>query len=163
MTTTEPTVIERSEQPYASIVRNVTMAQMAEVLVPTHGQVFQWLGAQGIQPAGAPIWKYNVIDMDAELEIEVGVPIDALVDGSGEVATGVLPAGRYASLRHTGHPDELMGATATLLDWAKQQGLTFDVSAEGRWAARLEIYETDPDEQPDMSKWETQLAFRLAD
>lgn len=35
-----------------------------------------------------------------------------------------------------------------------QQNLAFDVKhAEGgdRWAARLEIYETDPD--PDMSKW----------
>ena len=26
-----------------------------------------------------------------------------------------------------------------------------------------EIYLTDPGEQPDLSKWETQLAFRLAD
>jgi len=28
---------------------------------------------------------------------------------------------------------------------------------------RLEIYLTDPSVEPDMSKWETQLAFRLAD
>jgi hypothetical protein len=42
--------------------------------------------------------------------------------------------------------------------------VAFDVKhAEGgaRWAARLEIYETDPD--PDMSKWTTQLLFRLSD
>jgi hypothetical protein len=32
---------------------------------------------------------------------------------------------------------------------------------EERWAARLEIYETDPD--PDLSKWTTQLLFRLSD
>jgi hypothetical protein len=30
-------------------------------------------------------------------------------------------------------------------------------------ACRLEIYLTDPGKQPDMDKWETQLAFRLAD
>lgn len=27
---------------------------------------------------------------------------------------------------------------------------------------RLEIYLTDPDEEPDMTKWPTQLMFRLA-
>jgi hypothetical protein len=31
-----------------------------------------------------------------------------------------------------------------------------------RWSCRLEIYLTDPSQEPDMNKWETQLAFRLA-
>jgi hypothetical protein len=31
------------------------------------------------------------------------------------------------------------------------------------WAARLQIHETDPAVEPDMTKWITQLAFRLAD
>ena len=32
-----------------------------------------------------------------------------------------------------------------------------------RWACRLETYLTDPRQEPDMSKWVTQLAFSLAD
>jgi hypothetical protein len=32
-----------------------------------------------------------------------------------------------------------------------------------RWGCCLEIYLTDPGQEPDMSKWQTQLAFRLAD
>jgi len=32
-----------------------------------------------------------------------------------------------------------------------------------RWGCRLETYLTDPSEEPDMNKWETQLAFRLAE
>jgi hypothetical protein len=35
--------------------------------------------------------------------------------------------------------------------------------AGDRWASRLEFYLTDPREEPDISKWVTQLAFRLAD
>jgi len=31
-----------------------------------------------------------------------------------------------------------------------------------RWAARLEIHETDAADEPDMTKWTTQLAFRLS-
>jgi len=32
-----------------------------------------------------------------------------------------------------------------------------------RWGSRLEIYLTDPAKKPDLSKWVTQLAIRLAD
>ena len=161
----EAHVIERSAQPYVAIKSQVTMRTLGAVLPGLHPRVFAWLGQRGISPAGAPFWKYNVIDMDRGLEVEVGVPVAAVVDGDGQVLAGVLAAGRYASLRYTGHPDGLMGATAHLLEWAAQQNLTWDVSqaADGeRWAARLEIYETDPADEPDMTKWTTQLAFRLA-
>jgi effector-binding domain-containing protein len=78
---------------------------------------------------------------------------------------GVLPAGRYATLTHIGHPAGLIGVTKVLLDWAAGQDLKWDVApGDGgeRWGSRLEIYLTDPDREPDMSKWATQLAFRLA-
>ena len=58
-----------------------------------------------------------------------------------------------------------MEVTGALLDWAAEQGLTWDMSPADdgeRWGGRLEIYLTDPSQEPDMSKWETQLAFRLA-
>jgi hypothetical protein len=55
-------------------------------------------------------------------------------------------------------------ATKALLD-AAEQDLAWDVTPgeDGdRWACRLESYLTDPDQEPDMSKWVTQLAFKLA-
>jgi effector-binding domain-containing protein len=163
---TKPTIVERADQPYVAIKANVTMAAIGEVLPPLHGEVFGWLGSRGIEPAGAPFWKYNLIDMERELEVEVGVPVATKVDGDDRVLAGVLPGGKYASLEHTGHPMALIDATRALLEWADKEGLTWDTvdSPEGqRWAARLEVYETDPDDEPDMDKWVTQLAFRLAD
>jgi effector-binding domain-containing protein len=160
-----PEIVTRAEQPYVAIRGHVTMAEIAAFAVRT-GEVFGWLGARGLVPAGPPFFKYNVIDMARQLEMETGVPVAAPVDGGGEVISGVLPAGRYATVTHVGHPSELMGVTGALLDWAAGQGLTWDVSpdADGdRWGSRLEIYLTDPSEEPDMSKWVTQLAFRLAD
>ena len=94
------------------------------------------------------------------------MPVAAAVDGDGQVVSGVLPAGRYATLTHEGHPSELAGVTTALLDWAAGEGLSWDMSPEGsgeRWGARLENYLTDPRQEPDMSKWLTELAFRLAD
>lgn len=110
-----------------------------------------------------------MINMMELLEVEAGAPVTVAVEGDGRVISGVLPAGRYATVLHVGHPDGLVNATQELLDWAAGQGLTWDVSpdeadeAGERWGCRLEIYLTDPTEEPDMNKWETRLAFRLAD
>src|ERR1700751_799389 len=161
-----PEIVTRPEQPYAAIRVRVSMADLAAVVPPLNQEVFTWLGKQGVPPAGAPFWKYNVIDMAAELEIEAGAPVAAAGARGGRVVTGVLPAGRYATLTHVGHPSELYAATKALQDWAAGQGLTFDVTPgdDGeRWACRLENYQTDRSQEPDMSKWVTQLAFKLAD
>jgi effector-binding domain-containing protein len=161
-----PEIVTRAEQPYVAIGTRVTMAELGAVVPPLNGEVFRWLAERGAAPAGPPFWKYNGIDMDGELEIEAGVTVPQPVTGDGRVVAGTLPAGRYATLTHVGHPSELVEATRALLDWAAGQGLTWDMSPdEGgeRWGGRLEIYLTDPAQEPDMSKWVTQLAFRLAD
>lgn len=166
MNISQPTIIDRAAQPYVAITSSVPMNQLGSNLPPLIGEVFGWLGARDIAPAGSPFWKYNIIDMEGELEVEVGIPVASEVTGDDRVQGGVLPAGRYATLHHVGHPDELIDATAALLKWADGESLTWDVSdtpAGERWAARLELYQTDPDEEPDMNKWETDLVFKLSD
>jgi effector-binding domain-containing protein len=165
MNISEPKIVERSAQPYVAIKRTVGQAELGEVLPPLWARVFEWVGTQGIAPQGA-FWKYNVIDMERQLEVEVGEQVGAAVDGDGDIVAGVLPGGRYATLRHVGHPQELAAATTAVLDWASEQGLAWDKSEVGgveHWASRLELYHTDPTVEADMTKWETTLAFRLAD
>ena len=160
-----PEIVTRAEQPYVAIRAQVTMAGLGAFAART-GEVFAWLGSRGLALAGAPFLKYNVIDMGRQLEVEAGVPIAAPADGDSKVISGIMPTGRYATVTHLGHPSELLGVTKALLDWAAAQGLTWDMSdgSDGdRWGSRLEFYLTDPREEPDMSKWVTQLAFRLAD
>ena len=76
--TTEPTIVERQPQPYMGIVNRVSMDSIPEA-ADRLAEVFGWIGARGIEMADAPFFKYNVIDMDRELEIEVGVPIAELL------------------------------------------------------------------------------------
>ncbi len=161
---TEPMTVERAEQPYVAI-RGLVTQQTIPSIADRLPEVFGWLGARGVEPAGAPFLKYNLIDMERRLEIEAGVPVAAVVEGDGQVLSGVLPAGRYATVTHVGHFDKLVDVTAALLDWAARQGLEWDMSETAggqRWACRLEVYKTNPSEQPDASKWETELAIRLA-
>jgi effector-binding domain-containing protein len=157
-----PTIETRTDQPYVAIPVRVRMQDLGAVVPPLASQVFEWLSERGVSPAGPPFWRYLVIDMDAELELETGVAVSNLVEGDGQIQTGVLPAGRYATVVHTGRPDTLVTATRDLLDWADQRGLDWDT--DGRtWGCRLEEYLSDPAEVPDMQQWETRLAFRLRD
>jgi effector-binding domain-containing protein len=157
-----PTVETRIDQPYAAIPVKVSMDELGAVVPPLTGQVFDWLADRGIRPAGPPFWRYVVVDMDADLELETGVAVASAVDGDERIRTGVLPGGRYATVVHKGHPDTLVSATRDLLDWAAQRGLEWDANGKA-WGCRLEEYLSDPAEVPDMSQWETRLAFRLRD
>ena len=161
----EPTIIQRADQPYVAIRALVTMEDLGAVVPPLNKEVFGWLAARGVAATGAPFWKYNVIDMERQLEVEAGAPIAVAVPGDDRVLAGVIPGGRYATVRYIGHPMGLADATGALQEWAAGQRLTWDVTETedgDRWGARLEIYESDPAQEPDMDKWVTDLAFRLA-
>lgn len=162
----EPEIMRREQQPYAAIRSLVTMDQIGDVLPGLHPEVTSWLRARGVEKAGAPFFKFNVVDMDHELEVEVGFPIASTTEADDRVGVGTLPAGNYLIGHHKGHPQELEGATAELLEWAQHQNLKFALTfsdGEERWTARLENYYSDPHIEPDMNQWETELAFLLAD
>jgi effector-binding domain-containing protein len=162
----EPAIVDRPAQPYVSITARVAMSDLGTILPQLHPEVGQWLREHGIRPSGAPFWKYDVIDMSGTMEVEVGAPIAEAATGDERVRSSVIPAGRFVTATFTGHPMGLEGATAQLLDWAVHNKLAWDVSETDVgdvWGARLEIYETDPTVEPDMSNWVTTLAFRLAD
>lgn len=157
-----PTIETRTEQAYVAIPVSVRMEELGSVVPPLMDQVFAWLTARGIAPAGPPFWRYVVVDMETKLELETGVPVATPVEGNGEIRAGVLPPGRYAMVVHTGHPDTLVTATRDLLQWAAEQGVEWD-SEGSTWGCRLEEYLSDPAEVPDMNEWQTRLAFRLRD
>jgi hypothetical protein len=57
-----PTIVTRDEQPYMAIRARVTMAELGG-LGGRFWEVFGWLAARGLAPAGAPFFRYNIIDM----------------------------------------------------------------------------------------------------
>jgi effector-binding domain-containing protein len=157
-----PTVQSRIDQPYAAIPVKVSMEKLGSVVPPLTSQVFDWLADRGIVPVGPPFWRYLVVDMEAELELETGVAVASAVESDEQIRTGILPGGRYATVLHKGHPDTLLSATRDLLDWAVRRGLEWDANGN-TWGCRLEEYLSDPAEVPDMREWQTRLAFRLRD
>lgn len=128
--------------------------------------MFGRLAERGMPVTGPPFFRYRVIDMSADLVVEAGIPVAERIEVPEPLFVETLPGGRYATATHIGHPDELMAVTARLLDWGRDQGLTWDVQPTPTgevWGCRLEILMTDPAAEPDMHKWETVLLFKLAD
>jgi effector-binding domain-containing protein len=163
---TEPKIVERGEQPYAGIKASVTMESIGETIGSSMDELFARLGTLRIEPSGAPFVRYNVIDMERRLEIEIGVPVAQEIAGDGRVTPGVLPAGRYASVTHIGPYEGLVGANAALQEWAEARELRLAMSETpdgDTFESRLEVYLTDPAEEPDPQKWETEVAYLLAD
>ena len=159
----EPTVVGRQERAYLGIPAVVTMETIDQVVPALVGEVLDRVGPLG---AGAPFVRYDVIDMDRELRIEVGVPVAEGTAGDERLVAGVLPAGRYLSATHTGPYEHLEEATGQFLRRASEHGHVFDVRGgeDGDvWGCRLEHYPTDPSVEPDPQRWETVLEFRLAD
>lgn len=160
-----PRLIEREAQAYVGVRERVTMQSFA-VITARIPELFGRLAERGVPPVGAPFFRYHVIDMAGQMEVEAGVPVAADVAGDAVVTRGTLPAGRYITTCHLGHPDGLLDRTTHLLQWADQRNMEWDMwqtESNQHWGCRLEVYNTNPEEQPDLHLWETDLVFRLAD
>ena len=77
------------------------MQTIGTVLPGLHPRVFAWPGERGSAPTGAPFWKYNVVDMERGLEVEVGVPVAVTVDGDDQM---LAACSRPVATRHSGTP-----------------------------------------------------------
>jgi effector-binding domain-containing protein len=162
---TEPKVEERKAQPYVAVRSQIMMSEVY-TLSAQFGEVFGWLASKGIQPVGAPFYRYRTIDLVSKMEMDVGVPVATSVTTDGRIVADILPAGRYATIVYTGPYDGVGASHQVLFNWATKNGIAWDMSktgTSGRWGAFLEIYPTDPTKEPNPAKWQTELAFKLAD
>lgn len=163
--TAQPVIEHRAEQLYVGITELVTLESF-DVVERRLVEVLTWLAAQEIEPAGPPFFRYHVIDMFRQLEVEAGVPVASAVGTVGEVHAGVLPAGRYVAYAHTGAPDTHIDVITGIFDWAAERGLVWDKTPtpDGDvWGCRLASVLSEPGTQPPGAGLTTEFAFRLAD
>ncbi|KKB13524.1 hypothetical protein VE25_01455 [Devosia geojensis] len=161
----EPKIMELPGRPYLG-VRKIVKIPFGTVASKALADLKRRMKKRGIAATDAPFFRYNIIDMPSALEIDFGLPTERQESADDLLVAGTLPAGRYATLTHTGHYRNLIAANGALLDWVKAQGLQLDTHpspAGDVFGCRLEIYPTDPKVEKDSSKWVTELAFKLAD
>ncbi len=68
--------------------------------------------------AGPPFVQHCVVgDEDRAFDLEMGGPVGCAVPGAGRAIVGTIPAGSYATLVPTGHPDRLLRSLTALRYW----------------------------------------------
>ena len=163
---TLPETTHRAAQAYIFVPFTVTMQQMQKPANEGFPQLFDYIARHGLRPIGPAFYNYRRIDMATSLDVEAGIAVDRAGPDEGAVRNGTLPEGNFLGLTWKGHPDKLMTVTGMLIGWAKETGAQFDVVERpdgDHFACRLELYESDPADVPDMNEWVTTLAFKLKD
>lgn len=150
-------VIETSvepRQPYVAVRATVRMAEIGQRMGPLFGELFGWLGRKGIEPAGAPWARYLTVGAD-EVELEIGAPLAAEIAGEDGMIAGVRPACEVAATIYMGPYEQIGPAYQAIAAWLSENGR---LNAGAMW----EIYETDPEQEPDPAKWRTRIVYPLA-
>lgn len=153
----------RPEQHYVGIRIQTPMKGMFTVVRKLFTEMNKWMAKQGLKESAPPFLRYHVIDMEGEMDIEVGFPVEKPLAGDARVKPGILPAGRYASLIYVGSG---YSGNKALLEWGGAQGLKWDRWDEPKgdaFRSRYEAYLTDPAVEPKKNKWEVEVAIKLTD
>jgi effector-binding domain-containing protein len=163
--TTEPKIVERSEQPYMGIRLWIPSKELSVWQVKLTKELSKWLEKHNLKPAGPVFHRFYVINMGTEFEFEIGIPVEKSVAGDERVKPGILPAGRYAALIYTGRNNAYKG-NKTLVEWARDNGIKWDRWDDPRGDAfrcRYESYLTDRTSEVDKKDWQTEVAIKVVD
>jgi hypothetical protein len=158
-----PTVEAYPALPYHGIRTQTPMKGMFTVVDRLRAVLENWLHARHAAVSGPAFLRYHVINMAGMMDVAIGIPVATLLPVDGQIIADQLPAGQYARLVYQGHG--LTGNKA-LLAWVAAQGLVLDRWEEPEgdaFGARYERYLTDPRVEPRKTKWEIELAMKLAD
>ncbi|MEZ4712722.1 MAG: hypothetical protein R3A44_36380 [Caldilineaceae bacterium] len=165
---TEPKIVERDVKLYMGIRTIAPFRTMFAEVNLLLKELRKWVNTKGVSEEGPFFLRLHVIDMAGPMDIEVGFVVTeatAISIGAGDerVKPGILPGGRYASLIYT---NSGMAANKALLNWGKENGLTWDrwdMPEGDAFACRYEAYLTDYRVESRKTKWEIELAIKLAD
>ena len=142
--TLDPEIRELSPQPAVVEVAVTDDAGLPGVVDSGFPRLFGRLAELGVEPAGPPYIRY--LRTGEELELELGIPV-----GPDAGQSSGLPGGRAAVLRYVG-PFAALRATL-----ARRSGAGWRGQGEEPAGPFWESYVTNPRDEPDSSKWITDI------
>ncbi|HZW00387.1 MAG TPA: GyrI-like domain-containing protein [Candidatus Deferrimicrobium sp.] len=129
-----------------------------DAISATMGEAFATLVAAisrtGAIPAGPVFARYFDFGGDA-LDFECGAAVSAPFPGDGDVTASHVGGCEAAVGVHVGPYDTLHETSGAVLAWVAAQGRT---PSGPMW----EVYLTDPEQEPDPSKWQTEIYWPVA-
>jgi effector-binding domain-containing protein len=121
---------------------------------PMFGEVYQYIGSQGAQPAGPPAFlMYDAEYKERDVDVEVAIPINLVIDGSELVKVYELPVvEQVVTTIHRGPYNQVIEAYNAILTWCEANN--YEPFPPSR-----EIYLTDPNTEKDPANNITEVQF----
>jgi effector-binding domain-containing protein len=151
-------IIEVKEQPTLTIRESTTLSAIPEKIGGIFAEILAFMEKRGISPVGAPFAYWHNMGPDCInkgiFDMECGFPVSVPVEGVGQIKKSKLPGGKVITAMHIGSYDTLAQTYEEVLSWIKENGYQVE---DDMW----ETYLTNPCEEPDQSKWMTEIFFPI--
>ncbi len=107
-----------SSRSLAVVRRRASLHELSKVVPEACGTVWSVIRAQQVKGAGRHVAVY----LDGQINLEVGVELDAPFAGHGEVVSSALPTGPVATTTHYGPYGQLHKAHEAIRRWCGNNG-----------------------------------------
>jgi len=158
----KPKIEKRPKITYMGIRTIAPFKGMSKEIGRIANELNKWVAENKIKTAGPPFLRYHVIDMRGFMDIAFCVPVKKILPDNGNVKADVIPAGLYASLIYSGGG---ISGNRALIKWVRVQGMDFDrwdTDQGDNFSGRYETFLTDPKIEPRKSRWQIEVAIKLA-
>lgn len=111
---------QHGSRPLTVVRRRAAQHELSKVVPDACGTVWNVVRSQKIPGAGRHVAVY----LDCQINLEVGVELDAPFAGHGEVVGSATPAGLVATTTHYGPYCQLHAAHDAIHQWCRANGHT---------------------------------------
>lgn len=130
-----------------------TMEEMPDLMSRLFGLIMEAVQTQSLQPSGAPFSYYYDYDQSTGItKVKAGISLSNTGESMGEIKAVEFEGFKGISGIHTGPYEGFETSYNKLMEEAEKMGYTLT------WEA-WEFYHSDPNTEPDESKWKTEIVF----
>jgi effector-binding domain-containing protein len=145
----EVTIVKLEPKWALAIRDNCTAMELGNKFGELYGEIGKFTKSHSLEAAGFPFGIYHSFSPE-NVELEAGIPIKGNIKPEGRINMIETYGGKAAKTTYTGPYDNLKQA------WVEFAKLVD--SADHKLAGPcFEVYVTDPEKEPDSSKWITEL------
>jgi len=152
--TSDCKIVVREKTHTLSITRETTPDAFGTVFAECFPAIHQFITAQGKEQSGRPFGRYLEMS-DTKAVVECGIPVANEMAGEGQIVPSEIPAGRYVLKSHIGSFETLGETHGAINAFIAKQNLQIA-------GPPVEFYVSDPGEEPDPNKWQTDIIYPIA-
>lgn len=144
-------IVERPAFHFISLRKEVELEDISNQMGMMYAKLTNFINQNNLIMANMPYAIYHKVDGDM-IDLECGMPVDTVIEAQDNILTGTMPAGKCATADHIGPYSNLEKTHRFIQKWIQDNGFHLNGSP-------MERYLTDPQKEPDQSKWVTAIYY----